>query len=70
MGEKVALVTGAANGIGRAISKRLARDGAAIGVLDLLSEGAESVAGEIIAAGGQRSRLQPMFRSARTWLTL
>lgn len=53
MASKVALVTGAANGIGRATAKRLARDGIAIGVLDLLKDGAEAVAGEIKAAGGQ-----------------
>lgn len=50
---KTALVTGAANGIGRAISKRLARDGIAIGVLDLLTDGAQSVANEINAGGGK-----------------
>ena len=50
---KVALVTGAANGIGKATAKRLARDGTAIGVLDLLKDGAAAVAEEIKAAGGQ-----------------
>jgi len=50
---KVALVTGAANGIGKATAKRLARDGTAIGVLDLLAEGAQVVADEINASGGK-----------------
>ena len=50
---KVALVTGAANGIGKATAKRLARDGIAIGVLDLLKDGAVAVAEEIKAAGGR-----------------
>lgn len=50
---KVALVTGAANGIGKASAKRLARDGVAIGVLDLLEDGAEAVAADIRASGGQ-----------------
>ena len=50
---KTALVTGAANGIGRACAHRLAREGMAVGVLDLDLEGAEKVAAEIKAAGGQ-----------------
>lgn len=50
---KVAVVTGAANGIGRATALRLARDGIAIGVLDLLADGAAKVAGEIEASGGR-----------------
>jgi 2-hydroxycyclohexanecarboxyl-CoA dehydrogenase len=53
MASKVALVTGAANGIGRATAKRLARDGIAIGVLDLLKDGAAAVADEINASGGR-----------------
>ncbi|MDE2405331.1 MAG: SDR family oxidoreductase [Sphingomonadales bacterium] len=50
---KVALVTGAAAGIGRAICLRLARDGVAIGALDLNGEGAERTAAEVRAAGGR-----------------
>src|SRR5579862_2436831 len=53
MTNKVALVTGSANGIGKAICKRLARDGIAIGALDILADGSAAVAREISAAGGK-----------------
>jgi 2-hydroxycyclohexanecarboxyl-CoA dehydrogenase len=49
---KVALVTGAAAGIGRACALRLAQDGMAVGVLDVNLEGAQAVADEIKAGGG------------------
>lgn len=49
---KVAIVTGAGSGIGRAIAVRLARDEAAIAVLDLNGEGAAETAKLITDAGG------------------
>jgi len=58
MAQKTALVTGAAAGIGRAISLRLAREGIAVGVLDLNLEGCEAVVAEIEAAGGKAVALQ------------
>ena len=53
MSPKVALVTGAAAGIGAACSKRLARDGIAIGVLDLDEARCAETVDAIKAAGGR-----------------
>lgn len=50
---KRALVTGAGSGIGRAISLRLAEDGAAVVCADLDTAGAEEVAAEIAEHGGR-----------------
>lgn len=52
MNTKVALVTGAAAGIGKSIAVRLARDGMSVGVLDLDLDRAQTVVSEIQAAGG------------------
>lgn len=51
--DKVALVTGAASGIGLAIAKRLAEEGMAVGILDINGDAAARAAAEIRAAGGR-----------------
>lgn len=51
--DRIALVTGAAHGIGRVISLRLAAEGASVAVLDLDGGGAEATAAMIRDAGGR-----------------
>jgi len=53
LSDRVAIVTGAGRGIGRAIAIKLAGVGATVVVSDILDKEAEVVAGEIKAAGGQ-----------------
>jgi NAD(P)-dependent dehydrogenase (short-subunit alcohol dehydrogenase family) len=50
---KVALITGAARGIGRGIALVFAREGAAVGVLDLDAAACAATVAEIAAAGGR-----------------
>lgn len=52
---KVALITGAASGIGRNTAETLAAAGAAVAIADLNLEAAERTAAEIAAASGSRA---------------
>lgn len=49
---KTAVITGGGGGIGGATCRRFAQDGAKVAVLDLNIDAAETIAGEIRAAGG------------------
>jgi len=50
---EVALVTGAASGIGRAIAQAIAASGAAVGLLDVTEETSDETASAISSAGGR-----------------
>jgi NAD(P)-dependent dehydrogenase (short-subunit alcohol dehydrogenase family) len=55
---KVALVTGAASGIGAASARVIAQEGARVACADINAEGAEAVAKEIARAGGEAIALR------------
>ena len=52
---KVAVVTGAASGIGRAIAQRFAQEGASVRLVDIDENAAADAAREIVEAGGTAS---------------
>jgi len=55
---KVAIVTGAAQGIGKAVARRLARDGFAIAIVDINADALDGVKKEIEGEGGQALALK------------
>jgi NAD(P)-dependent dehydrogenase (short-subunit alcohol dehydrogenase family) len=55
---KVAIVTGGGSGLGEAISRRLAANGASVVVSDINREGAERVVSEINGSGGRASAFE------------
>ncbi len=74
---KVALVTGAAGGIGQAIANTYADQGAAVILSDLRAEGCQAVADSITENGGQaialtanlaeKASLETLFEKAIAW---
>lgn len=62
--QKVALITGAASGIGLASARRFAAEGAAVVCADLDGDGAERTAAEITGAGGRATALAADVSSA------
>ena len=63
----MALVTGAASGIGRATAVLLAREGALVGLGDLNEAGVQTACGEIVSAGGQAVGFALDVTSAADW---
>lgn len=55
---RVALVTGAGSGLGRAMAKRFADDGAAVMCADLNEEGAQDTAAQIAEGGGRSAAMR------------
>jgi len=68
--DRVAVVTGAASGIGAATGHRLAVEGAAVVLADIVDEAGEKVAAEIQAAGHQGSYQHCDVSAATDWASL
>src|SRR5216110_2746420 len=68
--DKVAIVTGAAHGMGEAEARLFAREGAKVVVADILASDAERVAGEIRAAGGEATAAQIDVTREPEWQAL
>src|SRR5208282_6564684 len=51
--DKIAIITGAASGIGKDIALVFAGEGAKVAIADLAKDAADATAGEIRTAGGQ-----------------
>ena len=66
---KVALVTGAASGLGAETARRLARAGAAVMLSDLNSTAGEVVAAQITASGGRAAFIVHDVSSEDGWAT-
>ena len=64
---KVALVTGAAMGLGAATARRLAQEGAAVLLTDVADEPADAVVREIRAAGGRAAFRHHDVTSEADW---
>ncbi|WP_028935178.1 SDR family NAD(P)-dependent oxidoreductase [Pseudonocardia spinosispora] len=64
---RVAIVTGAARGIGAATARRLAAEGAAVALLDVALDAARAVAEEITATGGRALAVHCDVGSETAW---
>jgi len=68
--DKVAIVTGAAHGMGEAEARIFAKEGARIIVADILQEQAEAVAADIRAGGGDATFAKIDVTNEPDWLAL
>lgn len=67
MKDRVVLVTGAGDGIGRAVSLALAKRGATVILLGRTVKKLEKVYDEIVAAGGPQPAIYPMDLEGAVW---
>lgn len=67
MRDRVALITGGASGIGRALGEAMAARGASVVLVDRQHEMAQQVADEITGRGGTARALELDVRESRQW---
>ncbi|TVT60939.1 SDR family oxidoreductase [Amycolatopsis rhizosphaerae] len=67
LADKVALITGAAGGMGRATAEAFAREGAKVVVADILDDDGAATVEEIQAAGGQAHYLHLDVTDENSW---
>ena len=68
LNDKVAIVTGAASGLGKEIALTYAREGAKVAIADMNKDAADATANEIRAGGGQamsRTKMRSTAASPR-----
>ncbi len=70
LNDRVALITGAASGIGRACAKTLASEGARVVATDVNEEGGKAVVAEIVAAGGRARFVTHDVASETVWQSI
>jgi NAD(P)-dependent dehydrogenase (short-subunit alcohol dehydrogenase family) len=68
--DKVAIVTGAAHGMGEAEARLFAKEGGKVVVADILREQAEAVAADIRAGGADATSATIDVTSEQDWLAL
>ena len=68
--DKVAIVTGAAHGMGEAEARLFAQEGAKVVVADVLGELAEAIAADIRASGGEAIAATIDVTSEPAWVAL
>jgi 3-oxoacyl-[acyl-carrier protein] reductase len=67
---KVAVVTGAGGGIGSAVSRRLAEEGAAVACTDMKLDAAQATVDDISTTGGRAIALEHDVTSRESWETV
>ena len=66
--DKVALVTGAAHGMGESVARLFAQEGAKVIVADVLEHEGEAVANSIVAAGGEARFIRLDVAEEQQWI--
>ncbi|WP_435920887.1 SDR family NAD(P)-dependent oxidoreductase [Paenibacillus sp. DYY-L-2] len=68
LANKVAIITGAAGGMGKADALLFAKEGAKVAVTDMQEEKVKEVASEIVAAGGEAISFKHNVASEEDWI--